>query len=131
MFTGNLTRDVELRDVGSTKVGSFGLAVSEKWRAKDGTEKVETAFFDCEAWGKQAETIAKYFKKGTPITVITKAKMETWVDKATGGKRSKIKFRVEDFKFIPKTKSDKQENNDEGGDGAPETHEDGGEPTPF
>lgn len=133
-FMGNLTRDVELKNVGNTKVGSFGLAVSRKYKLKDGTEKVETNFFDIEVWDKQADIIEKYFKKGSPIILRASAKQETWDDKATGSKRSKIKFRLEEFWFVPKQpkshqNSDNGDTNggDEGGSAEGNSNED----TPF
>lgn len=120
-FTGNLTRDPELRTLDDgTKVVNFGLAVNRPY--KKGTERLnETAFLDLEAWAQGAETIAKYFSKGEPITVAASVKMDTWEDKTTGQKRSKLKFRVDEFWFIQKyqyknSNKDEQpvDNNDDG-----------------
>lgn len=131
MFTGNLTRDVEIKTVGTTKVASFGLAVSRKFKKGDGTDKVETNFFDMEVWDKAAETIAKFFKKGSPITVQCSAKQETWDDKAGGGKRSKIKFRVDQFYFPPKPPKSRESGGSDDGSSHDNHGGDNDEPTPF
>ena len=102
LFTGNLTRDPELKTLqDGTKVVNFGLAVNRPY--KKGNERMnEVAFLDLEAWAQGAETIAKYFSKGEPITVEASVKMDSWDDATTGQKRSKLKFRVTEFWFIPK-----------------------------
>ncbi len=66
-LAGNLTRDVEVKDVGTSQVANFSIAINERWKAKDGTAKESTTFLNCEAWGKTAQFIAQYFKKGDPI----------------------------------------------------------------
>lgn len=96
---GHLTRDVELRSAGSSTVGNIGLAVSRKWKDASGEQKEETCFVDCEAWGKTAETLAKYVAKGHPIYLEGRLKLDQWEDK-DGGKRSKIKVVVEQFQFL-------------------------------
>lgn len=98
-FTGNLTRDPESRTVstanGDTTVVSFSVAVN-------GRKPEETVYFECEAWGKQAETIVGHFKKGKPIVINdAEARMDNWVDKNTNEKRSRLKFRVNRFGFAP------------------------------
>ncbi len=133
MFIGNLTRDVELKKVGTTQVGSFGLAVSRKFKKKDGSTEEEVNFFDIEVWDKQADTVAKFFKKGSPIIIQCAAKQETWTDKASGGNRSKIKFRLEEFWFPPKPPKSHGNNDDDatGGNDNADGTGDGDEPTPF
>ena len=70
MLMGNLTRDPQLSYLPSqTAVVDFGLAVNRKWRGKDGQDKEDTCFVDCQAFGKTAETINKYLTKGRPIFV--------------------------------------------------------------
>lgn len=118
---GNLTRDPEVKQVGSSSVTSFTIASSRKFKTKDGKERVDVDFLEVEAWDKTGEIIAKYFKKGSYITVQARAKTETWKDKTDGKNRSRIRFRVETFFFPPKSgnKEDKEssgDDNDTGGD---------------
>jgi single-strand DNA-binding protein len=100
VFAGNLTRDPELRNTPQgTPVCQFSIATNRKWTAESGEKKEEVTFLDCEAWGKSAENVAQYFKKGKPIFVQARAKTESWEDKTTKQKRSKIKFVVESWQF--------------------------------
>jgi len=98
---GNLTRDPELRHLptGNTAVCGFSIACNEKWKDSSGQAKESVSYFDCEAWGKTAETIAQYFVKGKPIVVQGRLKQETWKDKTDGSNRSKIKVSVTAFHF--------------------------------
>ena len=101
LLLGNLTRDPELRVTPKgTPTCQFGLAVNRQFKGDDGTMREEITFVDLEAWGKQAETIAKYLTKGRPIFIEGRLKFDQWDDKATGQKRSKLKVVVESFQFI-------------------------------
>lgn len=98
---GRLTRDVEMRFLpNGTAVGSFGLAINRAWTAQDGSKKEECTFVDVTAFGKQAEVIAQYVKKGQPIFLSCRLRTESWDDKSTGQKRSKLGVIVEEFQFI-------------------------------
>lgn len=99
MLMGTLTRDIEVRSISSgTAVGQFGLAINRKYKA--GNEwKEEATFVDCEAWGKQAETMAQYLGKGRQVFIEGRLKLDQWDDKS-GQKRSKLKVVVEQFQFI-------------------------------
>lgn len=99
-LAGNLTRDVELKSIASgNSVASFGLAVNRRWKDASGADKEEVTFVDCTAWGKTAETIAKFFGKGKPIFIEGRLKLDQWEDK-DGGKRSKLAVVVESFQFV-------------------------------
>src|SRR3954469_15915494 len=101
ILAGNMTRDPQLRFLPSqTAVVDFGLAVNHKWRTPQGEEREEVLFIDCSAFGKMAETINKYGKKGKPILVEGRLKYETWDDKESGGKRSKHKVIIDGFQFL-------------------------------
>jgi len=101
MLIGNLTRDVELRSIKSgNSIAQIGLAINRTWQDKDGEKQEETTFVDCEAWGKTAEVMAKYLSKGRPVYVEGRLKLDTWDDKETGQKRSKMKVVVESFQFL-------------------------------
>jgi len=99
---GNLTRDVEVKDVGEHKVAKFGVAVNEKYKDKE-----ETMFIDCECWGNRAEVLEKYFKKGSRILLEGKLKFETW--EKDGDKRSKHKITVSDFWFVDRKAVDEND----------------------
>jgi single-strand DNA-binding protein len=100
LLMGNLTRDPQLSYLPSqTAVADFGLATNRKWTGKDGSQKDETCFVDCRAFGKLAENINKYLKKGMPLFVEGRLTFDTWTGK-DGSKHSKHRVTVESFKFI-------------------------------
>ena len=102
MFAGNFVRKPELKNVGEGQVAvvNFTIAVNRKYTSRDGQLKKETTYIDCEAWDSGAETIAKHCDKGDFIILYTSAKNESWND-TDGKKRSKMKFRVDRFEFVP------------------------------
>lgn len=102
MLMGNLTRDPELRSLPSKiPVTGFGLAINRKWTDKGtGEAKEEVAFIDCECFGRTAEVISQYVKKGQPLYVEGRLKLDQWEDKKTNEKRSKLKVIVESFEFL-------------------------------
>ena len=100
MLMGNLTRDPELRYLPSNMaVVGLGLAVNRRWRNQQGEQQEETTFIDCEAFGKQAEVINQYLKKGRPVYLEGRLKLDQWQDR-DGNNRSKLKVIVESFQFI-------------------------------
>lgn len=100
MLIGNLTRDPDLKYTpGNQAVCEIGLAVNRKYRTKEGEDREETTFVDCEAWGKQAEVLKQYMTKGKPLFIEGRLKLDTWEDK-DGGKRSKMRVVIENFQFL-------------------------------
>lgn len=100
LLMGNITRDVQLKQTsGNQSVVEIGVAVNRKYKTKDGQEREEVTFVDCECWGPRAEVIAKYFTKGKPIFIEGRLKLDTWEDK-DGQKRSKMRVMIEDFQFV-------------------------------
>ena len=98
---GNLTRDPEVRYTSSgTAIAKLGIAINRYWSNKDGQKQEETTFVDVDAFGRQAETIAQYLKKGRPVMVEGRLKLDQWDDKQTGQKRSKLGVVLENFQFI-------------------------------
>ena len=70
LLMGNLTRDPQLKQTpNNMSVAEIGLACNRKFKGKDGEMREETTFVDCEAWGRTAETMAKYLSKGRPVFV--------------------------------------------------------------
>jgi single-strand DNA-binding protein len=101
LLAGNLTRDVELKMVGNdNQVCSFGLAINRKYKTKAGELKEDTTFVDVSAWGKTAGFIAQYFAKGQPIFICGSLRLESWDDKATGQKRSKLTVVADQAMFV-------------------------------
>lgn len=96
---GNLTRDVELKSIPSgQQVANLGLAINRRWRDQSGQDREEVTYVDCEAWGKTAETMAKYLAKGRPVFIEGRLKLDQW--EKEGQKFSKLRIVVEEFQFI-------------------------------
>jgi len=97
---GNLTRDVELRSLPSgMSVGSFGLAVNEKFKDRNEQWQERANFIDCEIFGRRAEVMQQYLGKGRAVFIEGKLRLDQWQDKQ-GQNRSKLKVVVEDFQFV-------------------------------
>ena len=109
VIMGNLTRDIEIRTLASgTRVGDFTIAVND--RIKRGEEWVdEASFVDVVAWDKTAELVERFAGKGKVVLVRGRLKQETWEDKQSGQKRSKLKVVAESVVFIGRGESDRQE----------------------
>ncbi len=88
---GNLTKDPELMvfDSGKTKV-SFSVAVNRRWTDESGEKKEVTSYFDAIAWSYSADDIARVLSKGNSVIVNGRLEQQTWDDKTTGEKRSKV-----------------------------------------
>ena len=101
ILVGNLTRDPELRYTPKgMAIAKLGLAVNRVWRNEAGESKEEVTFIDIDAFGKQAETIGQYLKKGRPILIEGRLRLDQWDDKQTGQKRSKLGVVMENFQFL-------------------------------
>jgi len=101
ILMGNLTRDPQLRYTPSQQaVCDFSLAVNRKWKSPDGQDREEVSFIDCTAWGRTAEVINQYCTKGKPLMVEGRLKQDTWDDKTTGQKRSKLNVVVETMQLL-------------------------------
>lgn len=91
VIAGRLTRDPELKYISSGKaVCSFSIANSRFYKDKAGEKAEDTSFVDVTCWDKTAEYIGKSLSKGRPVLVEGRLKSESWEDKATGQKRSKL-----------------------------------------
>jgi single-strand DNA-binding protein len=100
ILMGNLTRDIELRTTqGGQQVAKFGMAINRKW-SQNGESKESTCFVDVTAWGRSAEILNQYVRKGSPLFVEGRLDYQTWEDKNGGGKRSKLEVVVENFQFV-------------------------------
>jgi len=112
ILAGNLTRDPELRYTPKgTAIAKIGLAINRTWKNEAGETKEEVTFVDVDAFGRQAEVIGQYMKKGRPFLVEGRLKLDQWEDKNTHQKQSKLKVVLESFSFI-------DSNRGEGGGGS-------------
>ena len=109
---GRMTRDVELQTLSSgNQVGKFGLAMNRVWTS-NGQKNEKTTFIDVTVWGKMAENLSKYTKKGHRLGIVGRLEQDTWTDKQTGGKRSKLYVVAESFQFLETNKN--QQNQGQG-----------------
>ncbi len=120
ILLGNLTRDPQLSYTpNQTPVVDFGLATNRKWTAQDGSQREETCFVDCRAFGRTAENINKFMRKGRLIFVEGRLTFDSWTAQ-DGSKRSKHRVTVDNVQFMPGT----------GGPGAGPAPDVGAEPPP-
>ena len=99
VLMGNLTRDPELRYTpNGSAVASFAIAVNRRYKV-DNEKREETSFFDIVFFGKPAEIIAEYMKKGRPILVEGRLQQRRW-ETDDGQKRSKVEVVGENFQFL-------------------------------
>ena len=120
ILAGNLTRDPELRYTPKgMAIAKLGLAINRTWKNEAGETKEEVTFVDVDSFGRQAEVISQYFRKGRPILIEGRLRLDQWDDKQTGQKRSKLGVVLEGFSFVDSMRSE--------GGGAPDG---GGRPRP-
>jgi single-strand DNA-binding protein len=101
MLIGNLTRDPEIKYTPKgTAIAAFGLAVNRNYTTEGGEKREEVTFIDLEAYARLAEIIGEYCKKGRPIFVEGRLKLDQWDDKQSGQKRSKMKVVVETMQLL-------------------------------
>ena len=99
IIAGRLTRDPELRHTPSkVAICSLSLAVNRTFTGNDGQPKEEVTFVEVDAFQKQAEAIAKHFRKGSRIHVEGRLKLDTW--EKNGEKRSRLGVVLEGFQFV-------------------------------
>lgn len=101
MIIGNATRDPEIRVTPKgTPICQFSLAINREWKNDAGEKQSEVVYVDCECWGRAGETIAKYVTKGRPLYCEGRLRLDSWTDKTTNEKRSRMKVVVESFQFL-------------------------------
>jgi single-strand DNA-binding protein len=104
---GRLTFDPELRRTpNGTAVAELRLATSRSWSGRDGERREETLFIDVTVWDRQAETCCQYLRKGSGIHVEGSLRVDTWDDKTTGEKRSKIRVHADRVQFLDSRRGD-------------------------
>jgi len=98
---GRLTSDPELRRTPSgTAVAELRMATTRSWSGRDGERREETLFIDVTVWDRQAETCCQYLRKGSSLHVEGSLRVDSWEDKNTGEKRSRIKVTADRVQFL-------------------------------
>ncbi len=88
---GNATGDPELKFfTGGTGKATFSLAVNRYWNDESGEKKEQVSYFNVEGWRYTAEDIARVVEKGIRVVVVGKLEQQSWEDKESGEKRSKV-----------------------------------------
>ncbi len=104
---GRLTFDPELRRTpGGTAVTELRMATNRSWAGRDGERREETLFIDVTVWDRQAENCCQYLRKGSSVHVEGSLRMDTWDDKTTGEKRSKVRIHADRVQFLDSRRGD-------------------------
>jgi single-strand DNA-binding protein len=98
---GNLTREPEIRQAGNSTLANLGLAVNRRYTAASGEKREEVTYVDITFWGKQAELLQKFnLGKGSPLFIDGRLQLDSWEDKQSGQKRSKLRVVGENFQLL-------------------------------
>ena len=101
ILVGNLTRDPELRYTPKgTAIAKIGVAVNRVWTNEAGEKKEEVTFVDVDIFGRTAENVGQYMRKGRPILIEGRLRLDQWDDKQTGQKRSRLGVVAETVQFL-------------------------------
>jgi single-strand DNA-binding protein len=101
ILLGNLTRDPEVRYTPKgSAVTDLGIAVNRQYTLENGEKREEVTFVDVTFWGRTAEVAGEYLKKGRPIFIEGRLQLDTWDDKQSGQKRSKLKVIGETMQML-------------------------------
>lgn len=101
ILMGNLTRDPELRYTPKgTAIAKIGLAINHVWTNEAGEKKENVTFVDVEVFGRTAENVGQYLRKGRPVLIEGRLKLDQWDDKQTGQKKSRLGVVAEIVQFL-------------------------------
>jgi len=101
ILVGNLTRDPELRYTPKgTAIAKIGVAVNRVWTNEAGEKKEEVTFVDVDVFGRTAENVGQYMRKGRPILIEGRLRLDQWDDKQTGQKKSRLGVVAETVQFL-------------------------------
>ena len=118
ILLGNLTRDPEVRYTPKgTAVTELGMAVNRVYTAESGEKREETTFVDVTLWGRTAEIAGEYLRKGRPVFIEGRLQLDTWDDKQSGQKRSKLKVVGEGLQLLGAPRGGSGGGGDEDGGG--------------
>jgi len=101
MLIGNVTRDPEIKYTPKgSAVADLGLAINRNYTNQAGEKVEEVTYVDVELWGRLAEIAGEYAKKGRPIFIEGRLRIDSWEDKASGQKRSRLKVVGEGLQLL-------------------------------
>jgi single-strand DNA-binding protein len=101
LLIGNLTRDPEIRYTPKgTAVAEIGIAVNRVFTGEDGEKREEVTFVDVTLWSRLAEIAEQYLKKGRPVFIEGRLQLDSWDDKQTGQKRSRLRVVGENLQML-------------------------------
>ncbi len=101
LLMGNLTRDPEVRYTPKgTAVAELGIAVNRVYSGENGEKREEVTFVDVTVWGRTAENVGEYLKKGRPVFIEGRLQLDSWEDKQSGQKRNKLKVVADNVQFL-------------------------------
>jgi single-strand DNA-binding protein len=101
MLIGNITRDPEVKYTPKgTAVSDIGLAINRVYTTDSGEKREDTTFVDVTLWGRTAEIVNQYCKKGSPLFVEGRLQLDSWEDKQSGQKRSKLRVVGEGIQLL-------------------------------
>ena len=103
IIIGNLTRDPEIKSLPSgVKVASFGVATNRVWKDKNGVKQENVDFHNIVVFGRQAEVVGQYMKKGNSILIEGRIQTRSW-DDASGVKKYRTEIIADRIQFGPKS----------------------------
>lgn len=98
---GNVGREPELRETQSgSKVCDFSIAHNSEWTNDSGEKMKKTTWFKVTCWGKLAEIVAQYVKKGKQVVVEGTISASAWTDKDSGELRTSLDLKANTVKFL-------------------------------
>ena len=101
LLIGNLTRDPEIRYTPKgTAVADIGLAINRVLSTEEGERREEVTYVDVVLWGRLAEIADQYLKKGRPVFIEGRLQLDSWDDKQTGQKRSRLRVVAENMQLL-------------------------------
>src|SRR5438093_2673773 len=101
LLMGNLTRDPEVRYTPKgTAVTELGIAVNRVYTGENGEKREEVTFVDVTVWGRTAENVGEYLRKGRPVLIEGRLQLDSWEDKQSGQKRNKLKVVADNVQFL-------------------------------
>jgi len=101
MIIGNLTRDPEIKYTPKGQaIAEISLAVNRNYSTADGEKREEVTYLEVTFWGKQAEVLGQWMKKGRPLYIEGRLRLDSWEDKESGKKQSRLRITGEEFQFL-------------------------------
>jgi len=101
LLIGNLTRDPEIRYTPKgTAVADVGLAVNRVLNTEEGERREEVTYVDVVLWARLAEIADQYLKKGRPVFIEGRLQLDSWDDKQTGQKGSRLGVVAENMQLL-------------------------------